>query len=306
MNNRLSTPLPSPARPERILGYHTIVAKPRKKILAARLGLPLVWVPPGPFLMGTWDEDIPHLIKRFGGKHDWYERETPIHKVTLPGYWIGRYPVTVAQFRAFVQASGYQPMEELCLQEPDDHPVVYVTWYDAWAFCRWSSERTGISVRLPSEAEWEKAARGTGRRIFPWGNAPPDERLSNFDGKIGHVTPIGQYSPRDNSPYGCADMAGNVWEWTQSAWGRDWNKPEFGYPYTPLDGRENLRVSDDMRRVLRGGAHYSHAWFLRCAYRGGDHPLVCGGSVGFRIVALPRPFLRATNAGTNHARTWKQ
>ncbi len=247
--------------------------------------------------MGTWDEDIPRLIKRFGGKRDWYERETPLHKVILPGYWIGRHPVTVAQFRAFVKVSGYQPAEELCLQGPDNHPVVYVTWYDAWAFCRWLSERTRISVRLPSEAEWEKAARGTGKRVFPWGNAPPDEHLSNFDGRIGYVTPIGQYSPRDNSPYGCAGMAGNVWEWTQSAWGANWNKPEFGYPYNPIDGRENLQISDDTRRVLRGGAHYSHAWFLRCAYRSGDHPLVCGSSVGFRIVAFPRSFLRATNVG---------
>jgi len=116
------------------MGYHLASIKMRAKTLAARLGLPLVWIPPGPFLMGTWGEDIPLLMERLGGRQEWYDRETPLHKVTLPGYWIGRYPVTVALFRAFVQASEYQPAEELCLQGQDDHPVVYVTWYDAGSF----------------------------------------------------------------------------------------------------------------------------------------------------------------------------
>ena len=268
------------------MGYHLASIRMRAKTLAARLGLPLIWIPPGPFLMGTWDEDIPRLIERLGGKREWYDRETPLHKVTLPGYWIGRYPVTVAMFRTFVQASGYRPAEKLCLQGQDDHPVVYVTWYDAWAFCCWLSERTGIAVALPSEAEWEKAARGTDGRIYPWGDASPGEHFSNFEETIGHATPVGQYSPQGDSPYGCSDMAGNVWEGTQSLWGPDWSEPQFKYPYNPKNGRESLQTDPDARRVLRGGAFYSYAWFVRCAYRSGDHPRVCGSSVGFRVVAF--------------------
>jgi len=160
------------------------------------LSQPMVWVPPGPFLMGSDKGRDPQA----------YDDELPQHRVMLPGYWIGRYPVTVAQFRAFVEASGYQPKDSDSLNGPDNHPVVYVTWHDALPFCRWLSERTGLPVTLPSEAEWEKAARGTDGRIYPWGNGPPDESRCNFAG--GRTTPVGRYSPKGDSPYGCVDMAG--------------------------------------------------------------------------------------------------
>jgi len=241
------------------------------------LGQPMVWVPPGPFLMGSAEGRDPQAS----------DAELPQHEVTLPGYWIGRYPVTVAQFRAFVEASGHRPAEPGSLKGPDDHPVVQVTWYDALSFCHWLSERAGLPVTLPSEAEWEKAARGTDGRIYPWGDEPPDEGRCNFGDRVGGATPVGRYSPQGDSPYGCADMAGNVWEWTRSLWGSDWGKPEFGYPYDPGDGREDLEAGQGVLRVLRGGAFDYAAWVVRCAFRYWKYPDLRLRYYGFRLVASP-------------------
>jgi formylglycine-generating enzyme required for sulfatase activity len=237
--------------------------------LEALLGLPMVWVPPGPFLMGS-DK---------GRDSQAYDAELPQHKVTLPGYWIGRYPVTVAQFRAFVEASEYRPADADCLKGPDDHPVVYVDWRDALAFCRWLSKKTGMPVRLPSEAEWEKAARGADGRIYPWGDEPPDEYRCNFGANAWGTTPVGQYSPQGDSPYGCVDMAGNVWEWTQSLYRK--------YPYDSGDGREKLEGWRRGLRVLRGDAFGDAARYVRCAYRFRRHPSFHVRYSGFRVVASP-------------------
>ncbi len=230
------------------------------------LGQPMVWVPPGLFLMGS-DKARDSQA---------YDSELPQHEVTLPGYWIGRYPVTMAQFRAFVKASGYKPKDADSLNGPDDHPVTRVTWHDALAFCHWLSERTGLPVTLPSEAEWEKAARGTGGRLYPWGDDFPDEHRCNFENRVGGTTPVGRYSPQGDSPYGCADMAGNAWEWTRSHW--------KGYPYDPTDGREDLAAGDRIRRVLRGGAFAYDTWRVRCAYRLSRGPNYRFTSYGFRLV----------------------
>jgi len=235
--------------------------------IEALLGQPMVWVPPSRFLMGS------DRGKDAGA----YDDELPQHQVTLSGYWIGRYPVTVAQFRAFVQDSGYQPQDRDSLHGPDDHPVVRVTWNDATAYCRWLSEKAGLAVTLPSEAAWEKAARGTDGRIYPWGDESPDESRCNFDGNVGGTTPVGQYSPRGDSPYGCADMAGNVWEWCHSLY-----KP---YPYRSDDGREDPEAEGS--RVLRGGAFYYIGRSLRCAFRDWYFPLDGDWIGGFRIVVAP-------------------
>jgi formylglycine-generating enzyme required for sulfatase activity len=112
------------------------------------------------------------------------DNELPQHEITLPGYWIGQHPVTVAQFRSFVDESGYRPADRDSLRGQDDHPVVNVTWHDALNFCRWLAEETGLPVTLPSEAEWEKAARGTDGRIYPWGDDLPDEDRCNFGNEV--------------------------------------------------------------------------------------------------------------------------
>jgi formylglycine-generating enzyme required for sulfatase activity len=240
--------------------------------LEAVLGLPVVWVAPGPFLMGSDRARDPYAL----------DDELPQHQVWLPGYWIGRYPVTVAQFRTFVEASGYELEHKDSLRGEDDHPVVSVTWYDVLAYGRWLSEKSGLPVRLPSEAEWEKAARGTDGRIYPWGDEVPDENRCNYGGKVGGTTPVGDYSPAGDSPYGCADMAGNVWEWTRSLWGE---KPDFQYPYDPEDGREDTQSTG--LRVVRGGSWYFIRLSARCAARSRYDPRYRWYLSGFRILVAP-------------------
>ncbi len=220
-----------------------------------------------------------------------FDRGLPEHQVELAGYWIGRYPVTVAQFRSFLEAAGYRGRGSGGRQEmpqgKDDHPVVRVTWFDARAYCEWLSQRSGLPVRLPTEAEWEKAARGTDGRFYPWGDEAPDEKRCNFGNNVGRTTPVGQYSPYGDSPYGCADMAGNVWEWTLSPWGKGWAEPEFKYPYHPNDGRDDIGAGRDVRRVLRGGAFDYNQYYVRCAYRDGLNPYRRNLNLGFRIVVAP-------------------
>ena len=232
------------------------------------LGQPMVWVPPGPFLMGSDKARDPQAG----------DDELPQHTVTLPGYWIGRYPVTVARFKAFVAQSGYRPSDADSLQGPDDHPMVNVSWRDALAYCRWLADRSGLPVTLPGEAEWEKAARGTDGRLYPWGNEPPDERRCNFGRKVGGTTPVGAYSPAGDSPYGCADMAGNVWEWTRTLWG-------FEYPYNPEDGRDKL--DNNSPRVVRGGSFDLYERYVRCAVRYYRYPSHLSRFSGFRVVVAP-------------------
>ncbi len=237
--------------------------------LAALLGQPVVYVPPGPFTMGSDPRSDPEA----------QATEQPQHTLDLPGYWIGRYAVTVAQFRAFVEDARHKPAGAGDVRRSDDHPVVNVTWDDALAYCGWLTVRTGLPVTLPSEAEWEKAARGTDERRYPWGNQPPTADLCNYEIKVDRTTPVGRYSPQGDSPYGCADMAGNVWEWTRSQYEK--------YHYDPMDGREDLKAGRDVPRVVRGGSFYDDAGGVRCAYRYRNYPNLRSYLVGFRLVVAP-------------------
>jgi formylglycine-generating enzyme required for sulfatase activity len=207
----------------------------------------------------------------------------------LPTYYVSRYPVTVAQFRAFVEDSGYR-VDERSLNDPDNHPVRWVRWDDAVAYCRWLTKKLrdvggvseplrtwlqdeGYQVRLPSEAEWEKAARGTDGRRYPWG-ADLDSNKANYrDTGIGDTSAVGCF-PGGMSPYGVEEMSGNVWEWTRSLW-KD-------YPYDPTDGREDPDAKDN--RVLRGGSWRPHRRCARCAYRSWDLPVGFSPDLGFRVV----------------------
>jgi formylglycine-generating enzyme required for sulfatase activity len=137
-------------------------------------------------------------------------------RLNLTEFQIAQTPITVAQFAVFVNTTGYAYFFRDSLKDPQsaNHPVVNVNYYDAVAFCEWAAALLGKPLRLPTEQEWEKAARGTDGREYPWGNEPPDTTHCNF-GSNG-TTPVGQYSPRGDSPYGCIDMAGNVCEWTTS------------------------------------------------------------------------------------------
>ena len=140
-------------------------------------------------------------------------------------------------------------------------------------------------ITLPSELEWEKAARGgsTGA-IFPWGDTPDPNRANYADSNIGNTSAVGCFPPND---YGLYDMVGNVWEWTRSLWGKDWQKSEFGYPYQPDDSkREDLWAGDGIRRVMRGGSWADYRVGSRCAVRGWDWPGDRSGNYGFRVVVL--------------------
>ena len=266
-----SQPTPAPVPPPQPTPL------PKTLTITAPLRIDFVLVPAGPFLMGSDKAKDKQA----------YDAELQQHSVTLPDYYIGKTPVTNGQFEAFVKASGYQAKIEN-RSGRENHPVVNVTWHDSLAFCAWLSQASGRTIALPSEAEWEKSARSTDGRIYPWGNEAPTNKLCNFNSNIGDTTPVGRYSPAGDSPYGCVDMAGNVWEWTRSLWGKDINKPEFAYPYTQrMTEREDLNAGVDVRRVLRGGSWSLSSQHVRAAFRSRFNPLNRYFNFGFRVVCAP-------------------
>jgi len=229
----------------------------------------MVLIPAGEFLMGS----DPSVDK------DAQDDEQPQHTLYLPDYYLAKTPLINAQYAAFVQATYHRQPEGWEHGKPpsdqEDHPVVHVTWHDAVAYCRWLAEVTGRPYRLPSEAEWEKGARGSDGRIWPWGNQWDAERCNSAEGGKGDTTPVGAY-PQGASPYGLLDMAGNVWEWTRSIY-RD-------YPYTPNDGREDLEAEGV--RVLRGGSWTNYQVYARCVERVRDFPLYSYDNLGFRLCVV--------------------
>jgi formylglycine-generating enzyme required for sulfatase activity len=246
----------------------------------------MVLMPAGEFLMGS-DPSVDKYAE---------DNEQPQHTLYLPDYYLAKTPVTNTQYAAFVQATGHQQPEHWKGGQPPrgngDHPVVWVTWRDAVAYCRWLAEVTGRPYGLPSEAEWEKGARGSDGRLYPWGNRWGNrwdaERCNSYEGGKEDTMPVGAY-PEGVSPYGLLDMGGNVWEWTRSLWGEDWEEPSFKYPYDPADGREDLDAPDTVHRVLRGGAFYLSARSVRCACRG-VVPSSSDWARGFRIVLVAPGF----------------
>ncbi len=215
------------------------------------------------------------------GDSDAVDREFPRHKVVVSKFYIARYPVTVAQFRVFTNDSGYDAGEKW-KSGVDNHPVAYVSWDDASAYCRWLSEKfkgKGLGeVRLPTEAEWEKAARGTKESVYPWGNKPDINKMNYNETGIGGTSPVGCFPGCDN-PYGLLDMNGNVDEWVLDRYDKNYyaNSPENN-PQGPTDG---------VGRVFRGGSWAYDAGYCRSAYRDWYDPDYRGDDTGFRLV-LPR------------------
>ena len=204
-----------------------------------QIGIRPIYIPAGHFLAGD-------------GKLEVYVED----------FWIAETPVTNAQYKAFVDATGYEPPahweDGRIPPGKEDHPVVYVSWEDAAAFCQWAG------VWLPTEQEWEKAARGTDGREYPWGDDPPTPELCNFNEHVGDTTPAGSY-PKGASPYGVLDMAGNIWEWCA-----DWYEPgEY--------------------KMLRGGSWQSDAQWVRCASRFRHFPASRDYDFGFRVAGRETP-----------------
>lgn len=278
---------------------------------------PMPWFLPDDHLLGFVEIPAGEFLMGSNKKKDAqaYDDELKQHKLTLPRYYIARFPVTVAQFQRFVDESRYQPEHPECLQGLSNHPVVNVTWYEALKYCEWLTDRLrnwestpepltsllkkqGWRITLPSEAEWEKAARGADGRIYPWGNKA-DATLANYSQTgIGASSAVGCF-PGGASPYGCEEMSGNVWEWTRSLWGKDVSEPKFKYPYDPNDGREKFDEPDEVRRVLRGGAFLSDDRHVRCAYRSRFFQSSRNDFIGFRLVV--RTFFSRQNCRTPHS-----
>ncbi len=254
-------------------------------------GVTMVYVPEGEFLMGS-DED------------EFFEDEMPAHLVYLDGYWIYQTEVTNQHFAEFIAASGYQTtaereggsvvvtaesggwVEGAYWQAPEgpgsdltgreDHPVVNVSWYDSVAYCEWAGGR------LPTEAEWEKAARGTDGRKYPWGDHSPNDQMANYNQHAGGTTPVGSY-PLDSSPYGALDMAGNVSEWVADLY------DEHYYTISPYENPTGIEIDDvnDFRGevyVTRGGDWHAPGAYLRVTLRGWNEPFWPSVGIGFRCV----------------------
>jgi formylglycine-generating enzyme required for sulfatase activity len=246
--------------------------------------LGFVEIPAGAFLMGSDPARDPLAfdIER------WSATEAQ-GTVDLPAFFIGRYEVTVAQYAAFVRATGHRVADENALKGGPAFPVASVSWTDALAYARWLHEslaswpetpqplasrlHEGWKVTLPTEAQWEKAARGADGRIFPWGNEAKAER-ANYQGP--GPTRVGSFACPE-CPYGLADMSGNVWEWTRS--------PYQPYPYDEADDAEGLDV--EALWVMRGGSYDDAPQNVRAAVRGGADPGARRPFIGFRVVVSP-------------------
>lgn len=240
-------------------------------------GLEFVKVPAGDFYMGADDIDAAkpqHLVYQLN--YDFY---------------MARFPVTNQQYSLMARETG-API--IMAKGKLLHPVVNVSWYDAQKFVEWLNKKyktelpDGYRFCLPSEAEWEKAARGFDGNEYPWGDKFDKSKCNTDEGKKGDTTPVGAYSPQGDSPFGCADMAGNVWEWTRSLWGKDASLPTFKYPYRFDDKREDENADKFVYRVVRGGSFNYSSERARCAVRSRSNPdSLSILNVGFRVAASP-------------------
>jgi formylglycine-generating enzyme required for sulfatase activity len=232
-------------------------------------GSELMLIPAGEFLMGS---------------EEGFAAERPIHRVYLDAFYLGKYPITNLQYKKFVEATGHRvPYSDDLRAELDNwdqekktypagrenYPVVLVSWHDAQAYCVWAGGR------LPTEAEWEKAARGgLEGKLYPWGDEI-NKSLANYDSREG-TTPVGSYPPNG---YGLHDVAGNVWEWVA-----DWYQAKY---YCQSLLRNPQGPEKGTVRVLRGGAWLLFAQFCRVAYRFRNSPDFRFNLIGFRLAVSP-------------------
>jgi formylglycine-generating enzyme required for sulfatase activity len=245
--------------------------------LYARDGSEILLIPAGEFLMGSTETDISNWLKTHS-KEDatWFEEEKPQHKVILDNYYIAKNLVTVAQYQMFCQETGMQMPSVPKWGWHDNHPIVNVSWNEASAYAKWAGGS------LPTEAQWEKAARGTDGRIFPWGNTWDSSKCSNGIGKQqGTIFPVGSY-PTGASPYGVLDMAGNI-----SQWCSDWYGEKY-YKNSPTKNPAGPATGDG--RAMRGGG--ANTWsgnyigLFRTSFRGECLPDFRYYCYGFRCVYL--------------------
>jgi iron(II)-dependent oxidoreductase len=260
-------------------------------------GMVMVYVPGGTFLMGSDDDVVDYAMQLCNERFDdcqrvWFKDEQPAHSVTLDDFWIDRTEVSNAQYQRCIDAGACHAPTTCDWGEATyadaskaHHPVICVDWTGAQAYCAWAG------ARLPTEAEWEYAARGPDGKIYPWGDTFDGARLNYCDAScsfeykdMDHDDGYEGTAPVESfesgaSWCGALNTAGNVLEWTSSL--------KQGYPYQADDGREDPTLSD-RRRVLRGGAWYVYAGYARSALRFGGLPTYQHGYIGLRCVVAPR------------------
>lgn len=260
---------------------HEIIAEKDREKLMVRIAH-MVRIPAGTFLMGTGDEQVKYLLMREDWANEWDSRnmfmaEQPEHTVNYSAFSIAQHAVTNIEYRPFIWSTGYKaPRHWTNFDIPkgiEEHPVVNVSWHDAIAYCKWLREQTGQSFRLPTEAEWERAARGTDGRLYPWGADFEAWRCNTAENNRRDTSPLNMYVPGGVSPDGVQDMAGNVYEWTASVL--------KAYPYVADDGRESPTA--DGKRVVRGGSWYYSRKLARCAARESLLPSYTSTGLGFRL-----------------------
>ncbi len=229
----------------------------------------MVHVPPGEFIMGANPDQLAQIADKVGGMVKYIENATPRRKVNLPGYYIDKYEVTNDDYKKFVEATKHTLPEHWeggnIPAGKGKHPVVFVTMEDAKAYAKW------VGKRLPTEAEWEKAARGTDGRIFPWGNKYKRKRANTDEARKGSTTAVGTFE-KGKSPYGVYDMAGNVWEWTSDN-------------YLPYPGSKHEdEFFGKERYVIRGGSFMDFKNDALSIVRSKFTPQTNDENVGFRCV----------------------
>ncbi|MBP7213162.1 MAG: formylglycine-generating enzyme family protein [Anaerolineaceae bacterium] len=224
-------------------------------------GMEILYVPGGSFEMGTTELTY----------------TKPVRTVDVDGFYIDRYEVTNGQYRRCVSEGACQfggentsNTRERYYDNPvyTNHPVINLNWYEARDYCQW------VGGDLPTEAQWEKAARGTDGRRYPWGDFEPNKNKANYNQNEGDTMPVGSYA-QNVSPYGAMDMAGNVWEWTQDWYADSYNPDDTDNPMGPTAGQS---------KTIRGGCWYYDATYIRSAHRSKHNPLYRYYNVGFRCV----------------------
>ena len=260
-------------------------SKVKVRVIEKGGGFPLpemVKIPAGEFLMGTSDEQINDLYHKEEWAQEWIEEgsfyvEQPMHYVELPVYEIGKYPVTNQDYYKFIWEASYKlPRGWAGFRYPDGmdkHPVVGITKEDAQRYIEYVNQKSGRQYRLPTEAEWEKAARGIDGRIYPWGDDFDPWRCNTLESRIERTTPVDNYVPAGVSPFGVVGMSGNVWEWTSS-------RP-LSYPFQPEPEPPDSAVP--MGFVVRGGAWYYSQKLSRCAVREVYLTNYLSPALGFRL-----------------------
>ncbi len=238
----------------------------------------MILIPAGFFLMGTSDADMLEMESQFDWKREWFTDEKPQHRVYLDAYYVDEMPVTNSEYKKFLDAGAKRPVPANWDKRyrsykigEDLHPVTCVSWDDANAYAE------SMGKRLPTEAEWEKAARGTDGRWFPWGNRLDIARFNSVESNIRGTTPVHKYASRGASPFGVMDLVGNVSEWCA-----DWYDANY-YSASPERDPQGPEAGD--WHVLRGGAWDAAPDLARCASRDYIVPEIGYATVGFRCVA---------------------